>query len=58
MSTEPETQIQANTPEEALAQIFNQPKRQFTPEEISKARGNLELMNDRVFLATLHGQQK
>ena len=38
--------------EEALAMITSQPKRQHTQEEIDEARGNLALMNDRVFMGT------
>ena len=37
---------------EALALLSNQPKRQYTQQEIDEARGNLALMNDRVFLMT------
>ncbi|MDR2737028.1 MAG: Rpn family recombination-promoting nuclease/putative transposase, partial [Gracilibacteraceae bacterium] len=36
----------------ALAQITSQPKRQYTRQEIDEARGNLALMNDRVFMVT------
>ena len=36
----------------ALAQITSQPKRQYTQQEIDEARGNLALMNDRVFMVT------
>ena len=38
--------------EEALAFLARQPKRQYTEQEIEEARGNLALMNDRVFLGT------
>lgn len=38
--------------EEFLLQIDQQPKREYTPEEINDARGELTLMNDRVFLKT------
>ena len=38
--------------EEALALIASQPKRRYTKQEIDEARGNLALMNDRVFLGT------
>ena len=37
---------------ETLALLSNRPKRQYTEQEISEARGNLALMNDRVFLVT------
>ena len=38
--------------DEVLALIASQPKRRHTSEEINEARGNLALMNDRVFLGT------
>ena len=38
--------------DEALVIIASQPKRQHTQQEINDARGNLALMNDRVFLGT------
>jgi len=43
---------QPDHPENILTQITSQPKRQFSKQEINKARGNLTLMNDRVFLVT------
>ena len=43
--------LQTDTIDEALLQITNKPKRQYSQEEIEIARGNA-LMNDRVFLAT------
>ena len=46
------TPLQADTIDEAFLQITNKPKRQYSQEEIEVARGNLALMNDRVFLAT------
>ena len=42
----------ANSIEEALTSITNQPKRRHTQKEINEARGNLALMNDRVFTGT------
>ena len=36
----------------ALAQITKQPKRRYSQQEIDEARGNLALMNDRVFMVT------
>ena len=47
-----ENPIQADGFDEALIQITAQPKRQYTQQEIDEARGNLALMNDRVFLVT------
>jgi len=44
--------LQAAGLDEALVQIQAQPKRQYTQQEIDKARDNLALMNDRVFLMT------
>ena len=38
--------------EEAIAALKSKPKRQYTDQEIEEARGNLALMNDRVFLVT------
>ena len=38
--------------DDALFQITNQPKQQYSKQEIEAARGNLALMNDRVFLVT------
>ena len=38
--------------DEALALIASQPKRRHTRKEINEARGNLALMNDRVFFGT------
>jgi hypothetical protein len=46
------SQLQSDNLEAFFEQITTQPKRQFTQEEINKARGNLALMNDRVFLVT------
>ena len=43
---------QANSLDETLALLTSQPKRQYTEHEIEEARGNLALMNDRVFLVT------
>ena len=43
--------LQANI-DEALALLANQPKREYTQEEIDEARSNLALMHDRVFLMT------
>ena len=43
---------QPDSLDEALALITSQPKRQHTLQEINEARGNLALMNDRVFLGT------
>ena len=43
---------QADSLDEVLVQITRQPKRQYSQEEIDEARGNLALMNDRVFLVT------
>ena len=43
---------QSTSLEEALSQITAQPKRKYTQQEIDEARGNLALMNDRVFLVT------
>ena len=37
---------------ETLALLSRQPKRKYTQQEINEARGNLALMNDRVFLMT------
>jgi len=48
----PENILQATGMDDALLKITGQPKRQYTQEEIDEARGNLALMNDRVFLAT------
>ena len=36
----------------ALAQIIRRPRRRYSRQEIDEARGNLALMNDRVFLGT------
>lgn len=44
--------LQAESLDSALIKIASLQKRQFTQEEIDKARENLALMNDRVFLAT------
>ena len=43
---------QVDNLDEALAQISNIPKRQYTKQEIAEARGNFSLMYDRVFTAT------
>jgi hypothetical protein len=43
---------QADNINEALAQISSLPQRQYTQQEIIKARGNFSLMYDRVFAAT------
>ena len=43
---------QAGSVSEALAWLTNRTKRQYTEQEIEEARGNLALMNDRVFLGT------
>ena len=40
---------QINNIDDALFQITNQSKQQYSKEEIEIARGNLALMNDRVF---------
>ena len=37
---------------DAILHITSLPKRQYTQQEIDDARGNLALMNDRVFLVT------
>ena len=37
---------------ETLAMLSSQPKRKYSQQEINEARGNLALMNDRVFLMT------
>jgi len=50
--TTSETPLQAVGLDEALLQIQAKPKRQYTQQEIDKARDNLALMNDRVFLVT------
>ena len=42
---------------EALALIASQPKRRRTRQEIDEARGNLALMNDRVFFRTFSGNR-
>jgi len=52
------TQLQATSIDDALLQISRQPKRQYTQQEIDEARGNLALMNDRVFLATFVDNKK
>ena len=38
--------------EEAIKQISGKPKRRYTQQEIDEARGNLILLNDRVFFVT------
>ena len=43
---------QTNSLDETLLLLTSQPKRQYTEQEIEEARGNLALMNDRVFLVT------
>ena len=43
---------QANNIGEVLVLLANQPKRQYSQQEIDDARGNLSLMNDRVFMGT------
>ena len=43
---------QADCFNDALVLLTNQPKHQHTQQEIEEARGNLALMNDRVFLMT------
>ena len=52
MTLDNENLMRADVSDEILSQITNQPKRQFSKKEIDEARGNLALMNDRVFLVT------
>ena len=46
-----ETQALTNAIDQGLMQITAGPKRQYSQQEIEVARQNLNLMNDRVFLA-------
>jgi hypothetical protein len=52
MNDEPIATQQSVGLEEFLLHIDRQPKREYTQEEIDEARGELALMNDRVFLKT------
>ena len=49
--------ISAQSAETELGLIISAPRRKYTSQEIKEARGNLALMNDRVFFGTFDGNK-